>query len=127
MVIKAALLDAPASSGKGVFVRMDELADEAALTDRHVAAIKSCDLPADRYVWVPADVDERHPFGGEFVDKAVLEQRNAPDFDVGFQDLCAAIEAAGTPLPPTTKSWLDYMASRRKRVGARRKQRGGPR
>lgn len=72
MVIKAALLDAPAASGRGVFVRMDELADQAALTACHVPQIEHCDLPPGAYIWVP---DEKNLVsGGAFWKKAWVEQ-----------------------------------------------------
>jgi len=66
MTIKVALLDE-----SGVYLRMDELADESQLTDRHVPRITACDLPAGEYRWVP---DERknaagemlNPYGGAF-------------------------------------------------------------
>lgn len=70
MSIKAALLDAPASSGKGVYLRIDELPGEAALTDRHVPQITECDLPANEYVWVPNDNDPP----GAFWPKAWVER-----------------------------------------------------
>lgn len=59
MTIKAALLDE-----RGIFLRMDEVADETQLTNRHVRSIKSCDLPAGEYLWV---AHTRNEFGGEFV------------------------------------------------------------
>jgi hypothetical protein len=65
MTIKAALLDAPAAGGMGVYVRMDELPDATALTERHVPAVIVCDLPAGKYRWVP-DATGRNPFGGAF-------------------------------------------------------------
>ena len=63
MTIKAALLDAPAASGNGTFLRVDTLADDRALTDRHVPAITACDLPTGKYLWIP---DAGNPFGGAF-------------------------------------------------------------
>jgi hypothetical protein len=72
--MKAALLDAPAASGKGVFLRMVEVAADE-LTDRHVPTIPECDLEPGRYVWVPNE-DPRNTrpnaFGGEFVAKEIL-------------------------------------------------------
>jgi len=65
MTIKAALLDAPAAGGNGVFLRVEELAGEAALTDRHVLAITACDLPPGKYRWVP-DTNPKNAFGGAF-------------------------------------------------------------
>jgi hypothetical protein len=65
-MIKAALLDEG-----GVFLRMDELVDESQLTERHVATIASCDLPAGRYQWIP---DETNPYGGAFWPIAWVEK-----------------------------------------------------
>jgi len=65
MTIRAVLLDAPAAGGMGVYLRVDELADETALTERHVPAISACDLPPGKYRWVP-DANPRNPFGGAF-------------------------------------------------------------
>lgn len=82
MTIKAALLDE-----RGVYLRMDELQDEAQLTAMHVPTITECDLAPGKYRWIP---DERkahgkalNPFGGAFwsldwlkrigLDKAPLE------------------------------------------------------
>ena len=61
MTIKAALLDAPAAGGTGVYLRMDELADESRLTERHVPTVTSCDRPAGQYRWIP---DPGNAFGG---------------------------------------------------------------
>ena len=58
MTIHAALLDA-----NGVFLRIDELASEADLTPRHLAAITTCDLAPGEYKWVP---DDANPYGGAF-------------------------------------------------------------
>jgi hypothetical protein len=63
MTIKAALLSAPAAGGMGVYLRIDELADDSQLTDRHVPAVTECDLPAGKYRWLP---DPGNPFGGAF-------------------------------------------------------------
>lgn len=74
MTVRAALLTAPAASGKGLFVRVDELVDASQLTDRHVPSITVCDLPPERYLWIP---DERtrpgdgslmNEYGGAFWD-----------------------------------------------------------
>jgi hypothetical protein len=65
MTIKAALLDE-----RGIFLRMDEVADETQLTDRHVRSITSCDLPSGEYMWV---THTRNAFGGEFVSVAWLD------------------------------------------------------
>ena len=73
--MKAALLDAPAASGNGVYLRIDELASAADLTDCHVPTITECDLPPGRYVWVPnADPRNVRPnkYGGEFVARELL-------------------------------------------------------
>jgi hypothetical protein len=115
MTLKAALLDAPAASGKGVFVRIDTLASEAELTDRHLPAIASCDLPAGRYVWIPGPGEA----GGQFVEQAVMARVNRPDFDAAFIGLCAAVRAAGIELPPETVAWLEHAKKR----GTRRSRR----
>lgn len=73
MAILAALLSAEAESGKGIFLRIDELADVGELTTRHLPQIRSCDLPAGRYLWI---ADERkkpdgsplNDYGGAFWD-----------------------------------------------------------
>jgi hypothetical protein len=69
--MKAALLGAPAASGKGVYLRMVEVAEDQ-LTDRHVPTITECDLPAGEYVWLPHD---RNTYGGEFYPRKTLEIR----------------------------------------------------
>jgi len=58
MTVRAALLDA-----EGVYLRMDELADEAALTPQHLPQITSCDLAPGEYRWI---ADERNAYGGAF-------------------------------------------------------------
>lgn len=58
MTIKAAVLDA-----QNVYWGIDELENEAAITDRHVLSITQCDLPVGRYRWVP---DDANPYGGAF-------------------------------------------------------------
>lgn len=58
MTIKAALLDE-----QGIFLRIDELEDEAEITERHLPGITDCDLPAGRYVW---RADPSNPYGGAF-------------------------------------------------------------
>jgi hypothetical protein len=65
MAIKAALLDAQASSGKGVFLRIDEVEDASKLTDRHVPAITHCDLEPGVYVWIASD-NPKNEYGGAF-------------------------------------------------------------
>lgn len=115
MTVKAALLDAPAASGKGVFVRMDTLASEAELTDRHLPEIQACDLPAGRYVWIPG----KGSVSGQFVEQRVLARINRPDFDAAFAGLCTAVKASGIELPPDTVSWLAHAQKR----GARRNRR----
>jgi hypothetical protein len=69
--MKAALLDAPAASGKGIYLRMDEL-EAAQLTDRHVATIHACDLPPNEYVWLPHG---ENIYGGEFFPLRTLQIR----------------------------------------------------
>lgn len=59
MSIKAARLDA-----QGRYLGMEDLPDAGALTERHLATITECDLPADgSYQWVPED---DNPYGGAF-------------------------------------------------------------
>jgi hypothetical protein len=58
MSVKAALLDKD-----GVFLRIDELASEANLTERHLPQITHCDHQSGEYRWVP---DARNPSGGSF-------------------------------------------------------------
>jgi hypothetical protein len=99
MSIKAALLDAPASSGKGKFVRIETLKDASELTDRHVSAITECDLPEGRYVWVPGKQT--------FVDERALTILNEPTLDGAVAGLARAVQASGTVLPPETTAWLD--------------------
>lgn len=61
MQIKAALLDE-----NGVYLRMDTLNSYAEITERHLPTIMECDLPSDRYKWVP-DTTGSNPYGGRFV------------------------------------------------------------
>lgn len=58
MTIKAALLDE-----RGIFLRIDELADASQLTERHLRSITSCDLPSGQYRWIKDDSNE---YGGAF-------------------------------------------------------------
>lgn len=58
MTVKAALLDE-----RGVYLRMDELADETQLTAQHVPSITSCDLPPGQYKWIAEEMNE---YGGAF-------------------------------------------------------------
>jgi hypothetical protein len=58
MTVRAALLDE-----NGVYLRMDEVASRAELTERHLAKITSCDLAPGAYRWIP---DKDNPFGGAF-------------------------------------------------------------
>ena len=58
MTVRAALLDA-----NGVYLRMDEFADESALTPLHLPQIPVCDLPGGEYVWI---ADKTNPYGGAF-------------------------------------------------------------
>ena len=71
--MKAALLDAPAASGQGIYVRMVEIEADA-LTDRHLPQITSCDLPSKEYVWLPDD-NPSNPYGGAFHSVAVIARR----------------------------------------------------
>lgn len=71
MSIRAALLSAPAASGKGLYLRIDELADVAALTDCHVPSITACDLESGVFLWIPdervrPDGAMRNEYGGAF-------------------------------------------------------------
>lgn len=76
MTITAALLDAPASSGKGIYLRIEELANAADLTDRHVPTVTECDLPSGRYRWIPTD-NAGNPYGGAFWDVEVIAKLGA--------------------------------------------------
>jgi hypothetical protein len=71
--MKAALLDAPAASGRGVYLRMVELESAAQLTDHHLPQITSCDLPSGEYVWLPDAANSY--YGGAFHSLAVLARR----------------------------------------------------
>jgi hypothetical protein len=62
MTLKAALLDE-----RGVYLRMDELADPALLTALHLPQITACDQPAGRYKWVE---DAATSYGGACVSLA---------------------------------------------------------
>jgi hypothetical protein len=73
MGIRAALLDRPALSGQGIFLKIDEVADESALTERHLPAVKECDLPPGQCVWVPT-TNGANPYGGAFWFVSVLER-----------------------------------------------------
>lgn len=66
MTIRAALLDE-----RGVFLRMDEVADVASLTPRHLPQIVECDHPSGEYLWIPderrgADGRLANAYGGAF-------------------------------------------------------------
>lgn len=73
---RAALLDAPADSGRGVYLRMVEC-EGSELTDRHLATITACDLPAGRYVWLPSEdprnTHKPNQYGGAFFLKRLLD------------------------------------------------------
>lgn len=113
MKIKAALLTAPPASGKGVFVRIDEL-EESALTENHLREIAECDRPPNEYVWR----------NGTFVHLAALERRSRPDFDLAFAGLCGAVEALGAKLPEQTRSYLSYLGKRHARRNSRKGEKG---
>jgi hypothetical protein len=70
MTIKAALLDE-----SGVFLRMDELAGEGDLTDRHLPEVTECDLPPGLYRWIPSAELARFPQGGTFVPLRFIEEQ----------------------------------------------------
>lgn len=99
MVIKAALLDAPASSGKGRFVRIDTLADKSQLTANHVPSVTACDLEGGRYVWEPSK--------NTFIDERALNAANAPSMESALLGLCNAVQTSGLALPPETVAWMD--------------------
>ena len=80
--MKAALLDAD-----GVFLRIDELASEADLTPRHLAAITSCDLPPGEYKWLP---DAANPYGGAFWNIAWLQKRDDTQAQAAIEARIAA-------------------------------------
>lgn len=82
MSVKAALLDA-----QGIYLRMEELADESQLTDRHLPTITSCDLPAGKYQWI---ADVRNPYGGSF-------------FEVEWLDNIAKTRREAQAPPPAAK------------------------
>ncbi len=105
MTIKAALLDAPAASGRGKYLGMDELADESALTENHVPEITECDLPPGLYVWEP---DKR-----TFTHQETLASRNAPSMESAVIALAAAVEAAGTRMPEEVTNWINAAGARR--------------
>jgi len=67
--MKAALLDAPAATGRGVFLKMDETDTPGPC---HVVTITSCDLPSGAYVWLPHG---ENIYGGEFFPLRTLEIR----------------------------------------------------
>lgn len=69
MTVRAALLDE-----KGVYQRMDELADAKALTALHLAQITACDLPAGEYLWI---ADDKNSMGGAFWPASWLASREA--------------------------------------------------
>lgn len=123
MKIRAALLTAPPASGKGVFVRIDELDAEDEITENHLRAVTACDLAPNRYVWVPNTSESarrRFPEGGTFVDHAAIARRNRPDGDLAFAGLCGAVEALGGKLPEETRAYLAYLGARRGRRQARK-------
>ena len=68
--MKIALLTAPADSGKGVYLRMDE-------TDApgpcHLPTIAACDLTSGTHIWIP-DSNPTNPYGGAFHSLAVIAQ-----------------------------------------------------
>jgi hypothetical protein len=59
-MIKAALLDK-----EGVYLRIDVLSSAAEITDRHLPQITECDLPPNRYKWIP-DPTGKNTYGGSF-------------------------------------------------------------
>ena len=109
MTIKAALLDAPAASGKGKYTGViDELQDASALTENHVPEITECDLPPGRYVWDPK--------GKTFVDQATIDRRNKPSLELAIVALAGAVEASGVALPDEVRNYCRYAGERRARL-----------
>lgn len=73
MTVRAALLSAPAASGKGLYLRIDELAGVEALTECHVPTITTCDLEPGHFLWIPderkrPDGSPMNEYGGAFWD-----------------------------------------------------------
>ena len=73
MKVRAALLSAPAASGEGLFLRMEEL-DESELTECHLPTVDACDLPPNRYRWIPTGMygQVAAPYGGAMVEKRIV-------------------------------------------------------
>lgn len=108
MTIKAALLDAAAASGKGKYIRIDELADESALTENHVPEVTECDLPPGRYVWDPKEKT--------FVDQATIDRRNKPSFELAVIALAGMLEQNGFTLPEETRNYCAWAGERKARL-----------
>lgn len=112
MTIRAALLDAPAASGKGKYTGViDELADESALTEFHVPEVPECDLPPGRYVWEPGK--DGKP--GTFTDAETIARRSVPSIENAVIAIGAVLEAANFRLPEEFNRWRE-LAVRRKRA-----------
>jgi len=91
MTVRAALLDE-----NGVYLRMDELADASALTSRHLAQIRSCDLPPGEYAWIS---DGKNPEGGAFWSVKWLERIEATRREVARAERRARTMAEIRKLP----------------------------
>lgn len=104
--IRAALLDAPAASGRGKYTGViDELPDESALTENHVPEITQCDLPAGVYIWEP----ERKSFTHE----QTVAARSAPSIERAVEALAVTVEALGARLPEEVTAWINVVHARR--------------
>lgn len=95
---------------RGVYMGMMATPSRGDRTDRHLVLINECDLPAGKYRWEPAQVDENHPFGGRFVplprEQQALAGEPTVEQALAFQMLHLSGKA-GFVLPDVSLKWLD--------------------
>lgn len=70
-MIKAARIDA-----RNVYQGIDTLEDESQLTDRHLPAVRDCDLMPGEYEWIATD-NPLNEYGGAFWPLSYLKRLDA--------------------------------------------------
>jgi hypothetical protein len=93
MSIRAARVDA-----EGVFVAVDELADAAALTARHLIEVPECDLPPGKYRWD----------GARFVPLPAEQRRQADDTPSLEEVVFLIARDLGANAPPRVQRWVQW-------------------
>jgi hypothetical protein len=93
MTIRAARVDA-----QGVFVAVDELPDETALTARHLPQVAECDLPPGKYQWD----------GERFVPLPAAQRRQADDTPSLEEVVFLIARDLGEAAAPRVQRWVQW-------------------